>query len=128
MPVTRWTLYNPESGQTLTFPRNPLQGVAPRREKKITSQTSSSPDGQPLIFEGPQEVRMAKFSGSIKDEAHYRFMVAWFNLENACRVTNHLGEWMDIYMTVFDPKPKNRHNNPWAADFEAEGIIIGASL
>lgn len=128
MPVTRWTLFNPQTGQTVTFPRNPIQGFVPPREKQIDAQTSTNPNGQPLLFEGPQKVRESEFTGNIKDEAHYRFMVAWFDSPAICTVTNHLGQTMLLYLTQFEMKPKNRHNNPWAGDYTASAIWMGGTL
>lgn len=128
MPVQRWTLYNPSTGITLTFPRNPIEGVLPEYEKNVDLQTTTSPDGQPLMFQGRDKPRTMPFSGSIRDKEHFDFMLAWYRLSVPVTVTDHLGNTFSLYLVRFAPKPKNRHNNPWAANFDAAAVVLGSSL
>ena len=128
MPVQRWTLYNPATSQLLTFPRNPVEGALPGYEKNVTTGTTTSPEGQPLIWEGRAKVRTMPFNGNIRDKAHFDFMLAWYRAKVACVVTDDLGNTFTLYLTRFVPTRRNRHNNRWSATYEAEAVVLGSSL
>lgn len=121
----RWQFYNPTTATTVRFPLNPAEGALPSMEKVVEATTTTSPSGQPLIFEGRQRPRSFSLSGTIIDESHYNFMVDWFNSSVACQVTDELGNTFSLYLIKFSPKRKNRTNAPWAMDFDAEALVTG---
>lgn len=123
MPLQRWTLYDPETEETLTFPYNPVEGGYPKRAKKIASTTSTQ--GAHVIFEGREELPTVQFNGVILDDEHRLFLEAWFDLPYKVMVTDHLDRQFWAYLTELDITPRNRTNNPESATFTASYIHFG---
>ncbi len=122
--VVRWNFSGSwGSGQ---FPINPKEGALPQREKNVTiTSQATSPYANPIIFEGRHNPSMFPFSGTILTQSHYNFMVSWFESPQTCLVTDELGNSFELYLTLFKPTRKNRHNHPWAMDYQAEAVIVG---
>lgn len=121
----RWQFYNPSTGQNIRFPLNPSEQSLPQREKTVEALTTTSPNGQPLIFEGREKPRTFPLTGVILTQEHYQFMVNWYDTKVACRITDELGNVFWLYLTKFNPKRKNRTNSAWAMDFDAEALVTG---
>ena len=122
----RWQFLNPSSGVSMRFPINPKEGALPSREKNVNLGTQpTNPYANPIIIEGRESPAKFAFSGTIISQAHYQFMVNWYNSPVSCRIIDDLGQTFWVYLTKFDPKRKNRHSHAWAMDYTAEGVITG---
>lgn len=110
----------------MTFERNPREGALPQREKSVTASGTTAPaeEGNIVVFEGRDKPSTFDMSGTIASQAHYDFMVSWYDLRHQVRVTDDLGQVFWCYLTSFKPKRKNRHSHPWAADYEAQALIL----
>lgn len=124
MPVVRFTLTNTATGITQQWPMNPLEGVVPKRSKKVDAQTSSSPSGQPLLFEGRENPRRYPFKGNIRNKAHHDFLIAWYDWKVPAIIRDELDNTFTVYLVDLNITRRNRHNNPWSGTYEAEAIVI----
>lgn len=122
MPV-RWTLHDPLTDETITFPCNPREGGLPALEKKATA--TASTQGNPVVWQGRDVVPTVDFSGVIISEEHLTFMIAWYETERILVLTDHLGRVSRVWLTKFVPVPRNRHNNPWSATYTATYMFFG---
>lgn len=124
MPVHRWTMWDPESDTTLTFPMNPVEGSLPSFEANITQHPTVAPDGMVLLFEGRDAAQTFPFSGWVLTQTHYQFLVNWFRLKRQVRVTDDLGNQFWLYLTKFTPTRKRSINFDWLIEYDAEAIIL----
>src|SRR4051794_22423958 len=120
----RFTIYDPTTDTTSTFPINPVEGALPSYERKVSSAATAAPDGQNLIFEGEPDPQTLPFTGSLLYEEHHTFWRELLTVKHQVLLTDDLGNQWWVIFTKFAPKRKNRHSHPWAATFDAEAMIL----
>lgn len=121
--VVRWTLHDPETDETTTFPCNPREGGYPALEKKWSGNAST--EGNPVIWQGRDTVPTVDFSGAIQSEEHLMFMTAWHQTERILVLTDHLGRVCRVWLTKFTYTPRNRHTNKWSGTYTATYVFFG---
>lgn len=79
MPRTPWILSDFSTGieETFEFPINPNQFTPPGKTANITTQRTTAPNGQAIIFQGLNEVVEGSFSGVVKTQDFYTTLSAW---------------------------------------------------
>jgi hypothetical protein len=121
----RWTLHNPVTSTTITWPLNPREGALPNREKTYTAMGPTSPYGTQIVFQGRDKPITMSFSGGILEKSHYLFFSNWYDVPNEVTVTDELGNVFTMWLTKFQPKRKNRHSHAWAGEYEIEVLVLG---
>ncbi len=129
MPVIRWTLTDPTDSSTYQFAINPSSGGSPQYEKTITTENTTAPGGNVLLFEGSDVPRTTSISGTILSLAHYQAMVTWYQKRHPVVMTDDLGRSLTIYIKSFKPQRKRSVSHRYLHDFTADLVILsGADL
>lgn len=118
----RWTIFDPETDETLTLPINPKETLGPPREKKIDGNRSTQ--GNPVIFEGRQPLAFMRTNGALLYQADHDFYDAWFDIPNEVLLTDHLDREMWVYLTKFATTFRNRTVHRWSATHETEALFL----
>ena len=118
MPLVRWTLEDPELGETFDFPVNPREAGEPERAKNMNGTTSTQ--GAHVRFQGRDQMPKSQFSGVILSEQHDKFLNDWYDTPHVVIITNHLGQQFRAVLVRLQIVRRNRINNPWSATFTAE--------
>lgn len=124
MPAWRWTVYDPVTAVTWTFPINPHAGGTPSRRKRIDSQNTSAPGGKTLLFEGQDEVQEISCDGTILDQALHDALVAWWEKRYQVQLTDDLGRVMWVYLKTFEPKRARNAERPWKHQYTITAVIL----
>lgn len=120
--VVRWKFFD---GVTeVEFPINPSEGGSPQYEKNFVFEDTSAPEGKTLVFEGRDSPKPLNFSGVILTEAHYDFMIEWWDKRNQVRITDDLGREFWVIIKSFRPKRERAHSYPWKHSFDVEAVIV----
>lgn len=117
MPLQRWTL------DGMTFPVNPERGVLPSMVKNVQTSGPVAYNGSPMIWEGREQPREFNFEGAGRTQAHYQFMVNWYNSLSRKTVVDELNNTFTMYLVEFSPERRNRTNYKWSFTYKAKGII-----
>ncbi len=124
--VVRWEFFDPVLSSTYVFDVNPNDGGSPSYEKTITQESTSAPDGKPLIFEGQDQVNRLEWSGVILTQAHYDAYVTWWQKRRQIKLTDDYGRQFWIYLTSFKPTRRitGQRTYPWRHDFNVTAVIL----
>jgi hypothetical protein len=129
MPVVRNTFTDPITSAVYTFHLNPRDGGSPQYKKTISSQTTTAPGGNVLLYEGADEPRTGTINGTILSLAHYQAMVTWFQKRYPVVMTDDLGRSLTIYITEFLPTRKRSVSHRYLHDFSCSYVVLsGADL
>jgi hypothetical protein len=73
MAVTQWTLTDNSTGTPVvwTFPMNPIEFSHPGRKASILTETTVSPTGSTILFQGRDAVPTLSFGGTITSATFY---------------------------------------------------------
>ena len=122
--VVRWTLFDPITDETYTFPFNPNEGGTPALTKNITYKASAALDGTTLMFEGRAEPQRLEFSGVILEEAHLEALTDWFEKRNKIVLTDDLGREFTVYLTEFSASRVRRGTRPYYHTYRATAVVV----
>lgn len=129
--MTRWSLYDPSTSETWTFPINPNKMTSPHPAKSSTifarnvSQVDDS-TGISRVFQQRQEPYEWSFSGVIRSQEHYEDFRDWARRVVRLRLTDHFGRVWSIRFDSVDmdeQKPTFRH--PWRFTYTAKATVYG---
>lgn len=122
--VQRWTLYDPNTSQTLTFGMNPDSGGTPALRKNITYQATAAPYGRTLAFQGRQEVQTLDISGTLLTQDQYEFFLDWWEVQNQMLLTDDLGRQYWVVLTEFTPTRVRAAKHPWKHTYNIKALIV----
>jgi hypothetical protein len=125
-----WKLTDPLTSSTYDFPVNPNEMTSPFPERNITAHGTTSPNGQPLFFEGARTPVQWSFSGNCPTAAQYEALRAWVYDRTGRRVilVDHFGRQLVCILRNFDAKPRRDKNRYWHHTYQitAHVISVGA--
>jgi hypothetical protein len=87
-----------------TFEIGPNEFEGPTRRKRVSYDFATAPDSTLIVFEGRDEARTKRVSGTILTSAQYETMKVWFNKRYQIYIFDDNGTRYTIYITSFDPK------------------------
>ncbi len=122
--VVKWNLYDPTVPEGYTFEVNPNQGGTPPLKKAITYQSTTSPFGKTLIFEGRDQVQEETVSGTLLTQVQLENLQYWFDKRHQVLLTDDLGRQYWIYITSFTPKRERARSHPWKHSYELSYTIL----
>lgn len=124
MTVTRWTLTDPVTSDVYTFHVNPSSGGSPEYDKTLSTENTTAPGANVLIYEGSDPPLMGSFEGTILSLAHYQAMVIWWRKRYPVVMTDDLGRSQTIYIKKFSPKRKRSVSHKYLHDFSLEFVVL----
>lgn len=121
-----WRWEDAVEGTVAIMPINPNAGASPRFAKTLTKQTTTAPGqlGQPLIFEGSDEVSQFDFSGVLLTQEHYDFLYNVWRKRHPVKLTDDLGRSFIIYLESFAPERARNNTYPWKHTYQATSVIV----
>lgn len=121
MPHVAWTLddYSTGSQVTYSFVINPNEFQLPLHQANITTQVTTAPNGQALIFQGRKNVGSGRMSGTTRTPADFANLNTWLSKEYPLVLTDDLGDTYDILFTSLEWERVSKHmfKYDWTADF-----------
>lgn len=125
MPIERWTLTDPATGETYTFPRNPRTMGSLYGMRNLSSQSTTAIEGQAIVFEGNKKPVEWEFEGAILEYAHYEALRKWvYDKNNRLYLRDHYGRVITLTLLGFEPKPKRRTNKYWSHDYTIRALVF----
>jgi hypothetical protein len=127
--TTRWVLEDVgPGGVTYTFPNNPSRMSSPHPRRSLTTEHSTSPDGQALIWEGAARPYAWEFAGYCGTEAFYDALKLFVDIGRRFYLTDHRSRQWIVSFDHFDAQPRRDINNDWAHDYTMRATIYGGPL
>ena len=125
MARTPWTLtdYSTGSAVTLTFEWNPNKFDPPGRQSNITSELTTAPNGQTILFQGRDKTRKAKFEGGVGSETFFNDLDTWKDKHYPLELTDDQGQTWTILIEDWKWTRLHRRNR-WRYDYTAQVIVL----
>lgn len=124
IPLVRWRLDDDTVGDSYVFEINPNEGGTPPRKKNLTTQSTTAPDGKPIIFEGQDEVLNASVSGVILNEDQLAVLTEWFKRRHLVKLTDDLGRAYIIYLTGLQAGRQRSAHYHWKHTYTLEYTVF----
>lgn len=114
-PVVRWIVLGIAPGATpYVFPNNPSQMDSPHPKRQITSEFTTHPGGQPILFEGEPVPAAWTIEGTAFNQAHYEALDGFQAANERYWVIDHLQRaWLCTFERIDWSELKDR-SHPWA--------------
>lgn len=126
--MAQWKFTDPVTAAVYTFGIGPNEFDGPTRRKRIGYEYPTALDGNVIIFEGRDEARTIRFSGSILTSVQYEAMKTWFNKRYQLYITDDNGIQYTIYITSFDPKRvRGTRLYPFRYTYTAEAVVTAGT-
>lgn len=122
MPAHRWTLYDPVTDTTVSWPLNPAEIALPALEKNVTADASTN--GAPIVWQGPNKPTSIDGSNTILAREHFEFFRDWFYKETKVLIVDDLGNRIWAFLTKFKATRSLSHSHPWKAKYDITILII----
>jgi hypothetical protein len=123
--MAQWTLTDNSSGSpvVLTFDINPVGFDPPGRTATIQTRSTSAPNGQPIMFQGHDEIPRASFKGAVITETFYNSLVTWSAKRYPLVLADDEGSTWTILITEWKWSRVKRRN-PWRYDYTAVVLVL----
>ena len=121
--VVRWLFEDLTDNTSYEFEINPNDGGSPQFKKTITYQSTLA--GNPLIFEGADEVKTTQVTGTLRSQSQHDTLVNWFEKRHLIRLTDDLGRTYMIYITAYEPKRVRAATAPYKHTYTLSYTIVG---
>lgn len=120
-----WVLTDPFSSDSVELEINPTEADSLPLNKTITYQTTSSPDGRTLVFQGRDQAIQMTFTGNVLTEDQYNLFVTWFHKQNQITITDDLGRSYNVIITTWVPhRAKTSLQFPWRHSYTMTVTVI----
>lgn len=123
--MAQWTLTDNSTGTpvVLTFEWNPSAFRLPGRTANLTTETTTAPNGQVLLFQGKDQPKTANFEGAVGTQTFFSDLNTWKDKWYPLELSDDEGTtWTIIIKTWTWTRIKRR--NPWRYDYTAEVIVL----
>lgn len=117
MSVIRWTLFDPNTGETYTFPINPSEGGDLGVKKNLGYQNTVAPDGDPVVYQSQPSPGDTSVKGVFLTIEDRDALKTWANKDTQLRLTNDLGEEMWIFIQTLEITRKRVASRRYKADY-----------
>lgn len=126
MPHVAWTLTDSSTGSPVvyTFPINPNAFDLPNRQATITEETSSAPNGSPIIFQGRDAVPKGSFSGVVRGAAMKSDIALWAGKWYPLVLTDDIGNVYTVIITSLRWNRLRRAIEPHRYDYSIEFMVV----
>lgn len=126
MAVQRWTLYDPATSETYTFPRNPSEVTMPGIKTGVTFSNTSAPEGEghTLVFAGQEAPGEFDCKGVFLTKAERDAIMAWVRKKNQVLLTDDLDEEYWVWFDSLTMPRKNTVNHELRITYSLHGYII----
>lgn len=124
--MAQWKLTDNSTGTPVeyNFYVNPKTQGFDGRKANVTSETSTAPNGQVLLFQGRDKVPTFKFSGHIISSAQYSDMNTWLEKPYPMVLTDDQSRAWTVLITSYTLERVKRANNQYRFDYNVDGLII----
>lgn len=125
-PILRWAIQDLlPGGETYLFPINPEQQSSPHAPRVYASETTTAPDGQPLVFEGFPVAVDWTLQGKCLTQAFYEKLEHYLHQPRRVYVIDgHLRAWTVTFESM-DWAPLKAAYNDWAGSYTLKLLIYG---
>lgn len=123
--MAQWTLTDNSTGTpvVLTFFWNPNKFDPPGRSTNITSDLTTAPNGQVIVFQGRDKLRTTTFEGAVGNQAFYEELNEWKDKHYPLTLTDDQGNaWTVLFQEWKWTRVKRR--NAWRFDYTAQVIVL----
>lgn len=127
MPHVAWTLTDNSTGspEVWPFPINPNEFVPPNRRANITEEMAVAANGNPVLFQGRDQVRRGSMSGASRGSQMFTDLVAWTSKWYPLVLTDDLTNSYQILIVDVTWKRLHRTNEPHRYDYTIEFLVVG---
>lgn len=134
----RWTIYDPESGDSAAFVRNPkvafdlgygkhhLHGSKPKvnaAQSGVHGISSALNDQGSVLIYGQDEVVKGSIDGYIMSLDDWNFYQSWFNRGGPLVLTDDLGRRVTVLFETFSPLRVRKSSTPWFHTFKLAFVV-----
>jgi hypothetical protein len=124
--VIRWVFELPDpGGMTFQFPHNPTEMTSPFSQRVLNPEHTTSPDGQPIIFEGEPVATEWSATGVVFTQAHYDALEQWHALNRRFFAIDHHERAWWVTLEAVDWTPMRDPSRPWAHRYTLKFLIWG---
>lgn len=122
-----WQLIDNSTGTPVPyiFPYNPNEFEPPKRSANVTEQMAVAANGNPVIFQGRDNVKTGSFSGWMKGSANWTNFLTEMDKPYVLQLTDDLSNSWFILIKEFTPKRIRRHIEPNHYDYSVEFLVMG---
>lgn len=122
----RWILQDPISVlDQFEFTYNPTTMSDPFGARPFSSDPTTAPGGQSIVWEALSKAVEWTFSGYVDTEADYLALEDWTALRRRFFVIDHKDRYWVAVFTAFDPQPKRVIGAPFAHDYTIKALLYG---
>lgn len=122
----RWILQDPIGVlDQFEFTYNPTTMSDPYGARAFSSDPTTAPNGQSIVWEALSKAVEWTFSGYIDAEADYLALEDWTSLRRRFFVIDHQDRYWVAVFTGFDPQPKRVIGKPYAHDYTIKALLYG---
>ena len=129
MAIHRWKFTNPFDTNPTTaeyeLPRNPSEATSPIADRVIT--VDGTVGGGHVAFEGAASTKDMTFKGRILNQAHYRELLRWHQLQNYFEITDHFGRVLKVVPISLSPISQARAGNYWDGTYDMTVRVFSVS-
>lgn len=122
-----WTLTDNSSGTPVVFlfPINPNEFDPPNRRANITEEMSVAANGNPVLFQGRDQVRHGSMAGVVRGAQFFADLDAWASKWYPLVLTDDLTQSWTIIITEITWKRLRRAVEPNRYDYNIEFLVVG---
>ena len=126
MARVAWTLTDNSTGSptTYTFSVNPNSFKPPRRQARITQQTTVGSAGGVIVFQGRDQIPRGTMSGVVTSQSDYQALKAEFEKWYPLDLTDDLGNTWTVLFVSVDWTREKRKLNPWHFTYNVEFLVV----
>jgi len=124
--MARWKLtdYSTGSPVELTFSINPISFTPPGRTANLQTESTTAPNGQPIVFQGYDKNKRLSFSGLVYSQSAYNDLDTWKDKRNVLELTDDQGQTWNVLFSSWNWTRKKSALNQWRFDYNAEAIVM----
>lgn len=127
--VVRWVLQDPTTGgEEYIFPISPSKMSTPYAARMFTTDHSTAPDGQPLMFEGSAVGVDWNMEGVCRTEAFHDALERFLALPRRVYLIDHLSRAWTVTLEGVTWTRLREAYNDWAFTYQLKAIIYAGPL
>lgn len=127
--VQKWVFQDPApAGETYVFEISPDSATSPFGQNAFTTDVTTAPDGQFLIWEGARKSVAWSFKGTLLTQTQYEAFQRFAALNRRVYLIDNRNRAWVVSVEFFDPTPKKVNQNPWAHTYAVDVIIYKGPL
>ena len=123
--MAQWTLTDNSTGTpvVLTFDINPYKFDPPGRSASLTTETTTAPNGQRIMFQGYDRAATSSFTGHVISQSFYTSLNTWKDKGYPMTLTDDQGNTWTVIITGWK-WTRLKRTNMWAYEYTAEVTVL----